>query len=82
MLEETANMTIIAPPPIEVKEDVVIAMDDHFDNEDPVRVIEKARALDPKTRHERTRMTVNDKGELTANQKNVNPDARLSFAEA
>ena len=42
-------------PTIDIKEEVVIAMDDNFDPEDPARVIEKARAVDEKIRHDRTR---------------------------
>ena len=53
LLEETVSVP--QGPTVDIKEEVVIAMDDNFDPEDPARVIEKARAVDEKIRHDRTR---------------------------
>ena len=53
-------------------------MDSQNDEEDPVKVIEKARTQDPKIRHDRTRQTLNDE----AKKNSENEAIRLSFSKA
>ena len=66
LLDETSNVSINKGPAIDLKEEVVIPILDNFDQEDPARVIEQARAQDEKIRYDRTRMTVDEKGKLTS----------------
>jgi len=49
---------VTSNPPIEIKDEVVLVMEDHHDSEDPLKVVENARAQDQKTRFDRTRMTL------------------------
>ena len=82
LLEEDDAANLTAQPMIEIKEEVVLLLDESNDNEDPKRVVEAARAQDMGTRFDRSRMTINEKGELVSSSINNNSAVRISFADA